>query len=119
MRKLDSVQMIMLNHSSERFAFLKGPGGKANRALYYNALSKILFAEDCSIKQFLDFMKPFQIQLENLLSLNSVEDFQQESVKVSIFKNMKGIWSIGHWRLFCFFRKRRRHRDCSKIFKVL
>lgn len=91
MRKLDSVQMIMLNHSSERFAFLKGPGGKANRALYYNALSKILFAEDCSIKQFLDFMKPFQIQLENLLSLNSVEDFQQESVKVSIFKNMKGI----------------------------
>ncbi|KAI9285764.1 armadillo-type protein [Umbelopsis sp. AD052] len=93
MRKLDSVRMIMLNHSSDQFAFLKGPGGKANRALYYNALAKILFAEDCSIKQYLDFMKPFQIQLENLLSLNSVGDFQQESVKTAaqgLFKDLQG-----------------------------
>jgi exportin-7 len=82
MRKLDSVQMIMMNHSADQFTFLKGPGGKANRALYYSALSKILFAEDCSIKTFLDFMKPFDIQLQNLLSLNSIEDFRQESVKV-------------------------------------
>lgn len=89
MRKLESVQMIMMNHSSDRFTFLKGPGGKANRALYYNALSKILFVEDCSIKTFLDFMKPFEIQLQSLLALNSVEDFRQDSVKVSFSKGKK------------------------------
>lgn len=91
MRKLESVQMIMMNHSSDRFTFLKGPGGKANRALYYNALSKILFVEDCSIKTFLDFMKPFEIQLQSLLSLNSVEDFRQDSVKVSLAKGRKSV----------------------------
>jgi len=117
MRKLDSVRMIMLNHSSDQFAFLKGPGGKANRALYYNALSKILFAEDCSIKQFLDFMKPFQIQLENLLSLNSVEDFRQESVKVSILKRERHMTNQLLTSLLFFHRQR--HRDCSKIFKAL
>ncbi|GAB5593863.1 hypothetical protein Unana1_08763 [Umbelopsis nana] len=96
LRKLDSVQMIMMNHSADQFTFLKGPGGKANRALYYSALSKILFAEDCSIKTFLDFMKPFDIQLQNLLSLNSIEDFRQESVKTTLlglFKDLQGFIS--------------------------
>jgi hypothetical protein len=83
MRKLESVQMVMMNHSSDQFGFRSNPRGKANRALYYTALSKILFSEDCSTKTFLDFMKPFEVQFQNLLSLNSVEDYRQESVKVS------------------------------------
>ncbi|KAG2176377.1 hypothetical protein INT43_005611 [Umbelopsis isabellina] len=93
MRKLDSVQMVMMNHSSDQFGFRSNPNGKANRALYYTALSKILFSEDCSTKTFLDFMKPFEVQFQNLLSLNSVEDYRQESVKTSLlglFKDLQG-----------------------------
>lgn len=52
--------------------------------LYYQVLCKILFAEDSSEREFYDFMKPFEMRLEPLQALDSVEAFRQDPVRVNI-----------------------------------
>lgn len=82
MRKIETTQLIMQNHTSREFAFFEDEKHQQNRMLYYQVLCKILFAEDNCEREFEEFMKPFEMRFEPFESLDSVEAFRQEPVRV-------------------------------------
>lgn len=54
-----------------------------DRVLYYQILSKLLFAEDNCEREFIEFMNPFDLRLNQLASINTLEEFQQPKVQVN------------------------------------
>lgn len=82
-RKLESTRLIMQNHLSNEFTFFNHDKHRQNRMLYYQILCKILFADDNCEREFLEFMKPFEVRLESLSLLNTIEEFQQAHVQVN------------------------------------
>lgn len=79
----------MQNHTSSEFAFFEDEKHQQNRMLYYQVLCKILFAEDNCEREFEEFMKPFELRFEPFESLDSVEAFRQEPVRVRISFNVR------------------------------
>lgn len=80
-RNIESTQLIMQSHLSNEFSLFSDKHRKS-RVLYYQILCKILFADedDCE-SEFNDFMKPFELRLQNLNSLDTIEEFQQSQVR--------------------------------------
>ncbi|KAI8637367.1 armadillo-type protein [Parasitella parasitica] len=92
-RKLESTRLIMQNHLSSEFTFFNHSQHKQNRMLYYQILCKILFAEDNCEREFYEFMKPFEVRLESLSLLNTIEEFQQPHVQRALedlFRDLRG-----------------------------
>lgn len=72
---------------STEIAFCQHEKQHDNRILYFQILCKLLFADDnITERAFYDFMEPFHRRIEALGSLDTVEAFQQESVKVKLKK---------------------------------
>ncbi|KAI8363847.1 armadillo-type protein [Choanephora cucurbitarum] len=93
LRKIESTTMIMQNHLSSEFGFFNHDKHRHSRMLYYQVLCKILFAEDSSEQEFYEFMKPFEVRLESLCALNTIEAYQQPQVQnalVAIFRDLRG-----------------------------
>ncbi|KAK9818400.1 hypothetical protein WJX72_012091 [[Myrmecia] bisecta] len=57
--KLDAIAYILLNHTSEHFAFLDDPANTRNRTTFYYTLARLLFMEDTPSK-FKSFVAPLQ-----------------------------------------------------------
>ncbi|KAG0169013.1 Exportin 7 [Apophysomyces sp. BC1034] len=96
LRKIETTQLILQNHMSSEFAFLENEKHGQNRMLYYQVLCKILFAEDNCEREFYAFMKSFEIRLESLATLNSMDAFRQEPVRRAlqdIFRDLRGFIS--------------------------
>ncbi|OAD70386.1 hypothetical protein PHYBLDRAFT_188120 [Phycomyces blakesleeanus NRRL 1555(-)] len=107
LRKLDTTQLILQNHMSSEFAFFESEKHRQNRMLYYQVLCKILFAEDNCEREFIEFMKPFDLRFKSLASLDSVEAFRQEHVRRALqdlFRDLRGfITPIQSRRNFTLF----------------
>ncbi|CAI5478824.1 unnamed protein product [Closterium sp. Yama58-4] len=58
--KLDSVNFILANHTSEHFPFLDEPSSTRNRTIFYFTLTRLLFMED-SPQKFKAFVAPLQL----------------------------------------------------------
>lgn len=84
LRKIDATTLIMQNHLSNDFSFFNHAKHRQSRMLYYRVLCKILFAEDNCEGEFYEFMKPFELRLDRLSTLSTLEEFQQPQVQVSI-----------------------------------
>jgi exportin-7 len=85
-RKLETTAALMQNHyvSGNNFSFLNHEKHRQSRSLYYQILSKLLFAEDDDGDvAFYEFMKPFEQRLDELSTLVTIEDFQQPRVQVN------------------------------------
>lgn len=72
LRKMESTVLLLSNHDVS----IK------DRLLYYQILSKILFAEEDCEREFNEFMKPFEVRLNQLAMINTLEEFQQPSIQV-------------------------------------
>ncbi|KAI9028957.1 armadillo-type protein [Phycomyces nitens] len=107
LRKLDTTQLILQNHMSNEFAFFESEKHRQNRMLYYQVLCKILFSEDNCEREFIEFMKPFDLRFKRLASLGSVEEFRQEDVRRALqdlFRDLRGfITPIQSRRNFTLF----------------
>ncbi|RCI02278.1 hypothetical protein CU098_001501 [Rhizopus stolonifer] len=93
LRKLETTSLVMQNHLSNEFAFFDHDKHRQNRMLYYQTLCKILFAEDSSEQEFYEFIKPFEVRLEDLSMLNTMEEYQQPQVQgalQAIFRDLRG-----------------------------
>ncbi|KAI8393567.1 armadillo-type protein [Radiomyces spectabilis] len=82
LRKLQVTQMLLENHMSGQFTFFDHPKQQQNKKLYYHVLCKLLFANDnVGRRELQAFMKPFDMRLQSLGPLDTLEAFQQESVR--------------------------------------
>lgn len=82
LRKIESTSLIMQNHLSNDFSFFNGDKHCQSRMLYYQVLCKILFAEDNNEREFYEFMKPFEVRLDSLSLLDTIEEYRQPEVQV-------------------------------------
>ncbi|OZJ04255.1 hypothetical protein BZG36_02466 [Bifiguratus adelaidae] len=93
LRKLDTTNTLLQNHTSKQFAFLDGVNHLRARMIYYNALSRILFCEDAVEKEFEEFVKPFDDIFARLATLDNVASYRQEEVMRTIqglFRDLRG-----------------------------
>jgi len=97
MAKLDTVQFLLTNFMNEHFAFLSSSQHSVHRTTFCASLSKLLFTADENLEEkFEEFVKPIGVRMDQLLAINSIEDFRQDSVKVAIiglFRDLRGIAS--------------------------
>ncbi|CAG8789106.1 3720_t:CDS:2, partial [Acaulospora morrowiae] len=96
LRKIQTAQFIVQNHTSKEFPFLDVLGNLRIRITYYSALSRILFAEDNVDRDFEEFIKPWDATLVELGTLNSLQAFRQPAVKATlsgIFRDLRGFLS--------------------------
>ncbi|CAO3702616.1 unnamed protein product [Rhizopus stolonifer] len=108
LKKIESTTLLMQNHLSNEFSFLRNSDKhRASRMLYYQVLCKILFAEDNCETEFYEFMKPFEARLDELSLLSTREEFQQPQVQravVDLFRDLRGfIGPIQSRRNFILF----------------
>lgn len=86
LRKIDAIQYLLQNHMNSGLSFFdhhtNNDVHRHHRMLYYQVLSKILFAEEVNELEFDTFMKSFEQRLDELAQLDSIEAFQQIAVKV-------------------------------------
>jgi exportin-7 len=76
---------------ASQIAFCENGKQMDNRILYFQVLCKLLFADDnVDERTFYEFIKPFDLRITNLGSLNSIEAFRQDSVRASCFKMNDG-----------------------------
>ncbi|KAI8143944.1 hypothetical protein BJV82DRAFT_683294 [Fennellomyces sp. T-0311] len=93
LRKIETTRLIMQNHMSSEFAFFESSKHQQNRMLYYQVLCKVLFSEDNNEREFHAFMKPFELRLQPIETLDSVEAFRQDAVRRAvqdIFRDLRG-----------------------------
>ncbi|KAI8368699.1 armadillo-type protein [Blakeslea trispora] len=97
LRKIETTQLILQNHMASQFAFCQNEKQSENRTLYFQVLCKLLFADDnVEERAFYEFMKPFDIRINNLGPLDSIEAFRQENTRralCDIFIDMYGFIS--------------------------
>ncbi|KAI7864015.1 armadillo-type protein [Mucor mucedo] len=92
LRKIDATTLIMQNHLSNDFSFFNHAKHRQSRMLYYQVLCKILFAEDNCEAEFYEFMKPFEVRLDHLSTLSTIEEFRQPGVQnalVEVFRDLR------------------------------
>ncbi|KAI9251956.1 armadillo-type protein [Sporodiniella umbellata] len=106
LKKIESITLLMQNHLANDF-FRPSDKHRASRVLYYQILSKILFADDHAEEEFYAFMKPFEVRLDTLSLLSTRASFEQADVKqtiVDLFRDLRGliepIQSRRHFVLF-------------------
>ncbi|CAG8602788.1 1085_t:CDS:10 [Paraglomus occultum] len=96
LRKLETVQYIIQNHSIKSFPFLGVPENFRNRMKYYAALSKILFADENPELDFDEFIKPWDETLRELETFNTLSEFRQPVVKdtlMGVLYDLRGFLS--------------------------
>nr|CAG8525535.1 5131_t:CDS:10 [Entrophospora candida] len=88
LRKIETTQLIVRNHTAKNFSFLNVSDNLRIRMVYYSALSRILFAAEDNIERdFEEFVKPWDDTLKELRSLNSL------STLAWIFRDLRGFLS--------------------------
>ncbi|CAO3613563.1 unnamed protein product [Cunninghamella echinulata] len=98
LRKIDAIQYLLQNHMNSGLAFFdhhtQNNVHRHHRMLYYQILSKILFAEEVNELEFDAFMKSFEQKLDELAQLDTIEAFRQLPVKRAlqdIFRDLRGL----------------------------
>ena len=95
LRKSETAQFLLANHSADFFPFLEISHQSKNRSRYYTALAKILFAGEPDtfepgFHQFSksiavdDLVKPFSVALTELAQIQDPNLMRQDRVKVSL-----------------------------------
>jgi hypothetical protein len=82
--KLETIKFILNNHSVEQFQFLAEPIHFRSRTVFYSILTKLLFSDDGTETNFLNFLAPFGKIADQLAQIGSIEQFRQDYVKVNI-----------------------------------
>ncbi|RCI05216.1 Exportin 7, partial [Rhizopus stolonifer] len=79
LRKLETTNMILQNHLSSEMTFFQYEKQSENRIIYFQTLCKLLFADDNITERiFYEFMKPFDMRIQLLGPLDTIESFRQE-----------------------------------------
>ncbi|KAG1495601.1 hypothetical protein G6F54_007056 [Rhizopus delemar] len=108
LRKIETTNLIFQNHIASEIAFFQHEKQRENRTLYFQILCKLLFADDNATERiFYEFMKPFDMRIQALGPLDTIEAFRQEKTRRAIrdiFIDLHGfISSIQSRRHFLFF----------------
>ncbi|CAG8462154.1 14273_t:CDS:10 [Cetraspora pellucida] len=96
LRNIPTTQFIIQKHTVKDFPFLDSPNNLRARVIYYSALSRILFADDNVERDFEEFVRPWDLTMAQLGSLNSFQAFRQPAVEATlsgIFRDLRGFLS--------------------------
>ncbi|KAJ2225022.1 hypothetical protein IWW45_007967 [Coemansia sp. RSA 485] len=88
--KLDTVKLLLANHSSDQFQFLRSIDEYKQRSQYYAGLARILFTGDTSAVQFSEFMQPWTQTVDRLMSLSDAQ-LTQDSVRAELIRIMRDL----------------------------
>ncbi|CAJ0768992.1 1055_t:CDS:10 [Entrophospora sp. SA101] len=88
LRKIETTQLIVRNHTAKNFSFLNVSDNLRIRMVYYSALSRILFAAEDNIERdFEEFVKPWDDTLKELRILyNALEACSNDTLSVTFLK---------------------------------
>ncbi|KAJ2827431.1 hypothetical protein IWW50_001889 [Coemansia erecta] len=91
--KLDTITLLLANHSNEQLQFLRSIDEYKQRALYYGGLARVLFATDSPTPaQFAEFMHPWTVTVDELLAMPE-EQLAQDAVRpnlVRVLRDLRG-----------------------------
>jgi len=91
--KLESVHLVLANHTSAEFPFLDVAANSRLRTTFYCTLCKLLFSDD-QAGPFKAFMKPFTELMTQLREQSSPEQFSSPQVCVALvgaLRDLRGI----------------------------
>ncbi|KAJ2171781.1 hypothetical protein GGH16_002673, partial [Coemansia sp. RSA 560] len=89
--KLDTITLLLANHSSEQLQFLHSIDEYKQRALYYGGLARVLFASDTpSPAQFVEFMHPWTATVDELLEMPE-EQLVQDAVRPNLIRVLRDL----------------------------
>ncbi|KAJ1867918.1 hypothetical protein LPJ78_000617 [Coemansia sp. RSA 989] len=89
--KLDTIKLLLANHSSEQLQFLQAIDEYKQRALYYGGLARVLFAaETPPPSQVAEFMHPWSITVDELLSMSD-EQLAQDAVRPNLIRTLRDL----------------------------
>ena len=101
--KLDTVCEMITHHDEDHFPFMCGPDSKTgrHRTTFYNVLLRILYASggaDFNLEQeFLRFMEPLRIKMEQLGSIQTKEavlaDPNVKKAVIGVCRDLRGVIS--------------------------
>ncbi|KAI8807733.1 armadillo-type protein [Cladochytrium replicatum] len=120
LRRIETVQYILANHTSETFPFLDRPCNIKSRSLYYSALCSLLFAiDDGHDFAFLGFIEPFTEKLTRIMEMPPSMIAGEELTIIGLFRDLRGIVdACKHTSLYVLFFDWF-YPYCAVIFKVL
>ncbi|KAJ3206288.1 hypothetical protein HK099_000576 [Clydaea vesicula] len=97
LRKTETAKIMLVNHTSSYFPFLDEPVNKKSRFQYYAALGRLLLSNDDNLElEFMAFVEPWTVVLNELLNINDLETFRSEkaqNVIEGIFRDLRGFSS--------------------------
>ncbi|KAL0488799.1 exportin-XPO7 [Acrasis kona] len=91
--KLEITKMLLTRHSADNFPFLKMRDNIRQRTTFYHTLCKLLFLQNYTEDDFLNFMKPFDMVCTQLRQINESE-FAREDVMFALtgwLRDMRGV----------------------------
>ncbi|KAJ1906505.1 hypothetical protein LPJ81_001316 [Coemansia sp. IMI 209127] len=88
--KLDTMKLLLVNHSSDQFQFLRTIDVYKQRALYYGGLARVLFTSDTSATQFAEFMLPWERVVDELLAMPDAQ-LAQETVRAELLRTLRDL----------------------------
>eukprot|EP01080_Neovahlkampfia_damariscottae_P008717 gene8717-663_t len=92
--KLETIKYILHNHSADQFQFLNESLHFRSRTVFFSILTKLLFADECTETNFLNFVAPFGKIANQLLQIENLNQFRQDNVKfalVGLFRDLRGV----------------------------
>ncbi|KYQ93071.1 exportin 7 [Tieghemostelium lacteum] len=97
---------LLKSHDGKIFLFLEKPINTKNRTKYYTILSKLLYTDE-NIHLFDEFIKSFQLTVNELLGVPTAEAFRTEETKrkiIGLLRDLRGIISsTNSKRVFLLF----------------
>lgn len=92
--KLESIKGMISNHSIQNFQFLAETCNMHSRVVFYNVLTKLLFADEYTEQTFLNYMNSIEKVFDPLEKIQSIEQFRTTDVKIvlsGLFRDLRGI----------------------------
>ncbi|KAJ2535012.1 hypothetical protein EV175_006964, partial [Coemansia sp. RSA 1933] len=88
--KLDTMKLLLANHSTDQFQFLRAIDVYKQRAMYYGGLARVLFTSEATSAQFADFMEPWGRIIDELLAMPDAQ-LAQETVRAELLRTLRDL----------------------------
>ncbi|KAJ2311529.1 hypothetical protein H4R23_004995, partial [Coemansia sp. Cherry 401B] len=88
--KLETVTLLLANHSSDELQFLRAVDAYKQRALYYGGLARVLFAADAA-PQFAEFMRPWGAAVDAMLAMPEEQLAQDAALRLRLVRVLRDL----------------------------
>ncbi|KAJ2662310.1 hypothetical protein IWW48_001885 [Coemansia sp. RSA 1200] len=88
--KLDTMKLLLANHNSDQFQFLRSIDVYKQRAMYYGGLARVLFTGETTVSQFAEFVQPWERIVGEMLAMSDVQ-LAQDPVRAELLRTLRDL----------------------------